>query len=674
MPVPLSGRTTRARRLRLPRLLALLTLIAAALLLSAPAASAHATLLLTTPQAGSSVAQAPDTLTLTFNEPVNTTTHAVRLTDVQGKPAPLGATQRAADGRTLRAALKSAPPAGVYLVQWQVTASDGDTMAGSYRFAIGPADAGLTTAPAATATPGQATTTALRWVLFTALAIAVGGAATRPLFALRAGPAGPTQPKARTQTAIWIGAAAALGLAALVVGEGSLPDGLPQLTPAQLTASIPGTLAAVEVLAFVAAALLARTRRPTWSLLPLTAVAIAEGLRGHPEAAAAGWGAALTTVHLLAAALWTGALVHTLRTARAWRDHPHLARTVVNDYARVALTLVLLVIATGTIATLVMIRRLGDLTSTGWGLALLAKLALVAAAALLAFLARRRVTDPAKRLSMWSAARAEAGILAAVLALSSLLTALAPPRTSADTAYTLPPAPNGPVIAVGTRAGEIGIHAQASRGRLVLNLSAPGTDPANPPRANVRLTATAATPGHTPRPLTLRPCGPACFTTPLTWRDGTTVLGLHAQATGWTGGNAAFSIPWPAKPAPAALRRVTTAMRNAGPVTLYEQTTSDTSRPLAKPTRLDLTGRRFLDAEPYTDGRATVVNQADTGPDGTTFLLGYPAERIEIRLLTAPDGRILRETLTAPNHLIERTFVYPERTEDEHDGSHTDRR
>ncbi|MFJ7244351.1 hypothetical protein ACIQWA_06825 [Kitasatospora sp. NPDC098652] len=79
-----------------------------------------------------------------------------------------------------------------------------------------------------------------------------------------------------------------------------------------------------------------------------------------------------------------------------------------------------------------------------------------------------------------------------------------------------------------------------------------------------------------------------------------------------------------------------------------------------EPKTLSLDGPGFLAAEPYTSGRATVVDQGETGPEGTTVLLAYPAEQIEIRLLTAPDGSLRRETLVAPNHLVERTFHYPD--------------
>lgn len=40
--------------------------------------------------------------------------------------------------------------------------------------------------------------------------------------------------------------------------------------------------------------------------------------------------------------------------------------------------------------------------------------------------------------------------------------------------------------------------------------------------------------------------------------------------------------------------------------------------------------------------------------------LAYPAEHTQLDLTLDETGRILHETLTAPNHLVTRTFVYPE--------------
>lgn len=47
--------------------------------------------------------------------------------------------------------------------------------------------------------------------------------------------------------------------------------------------------------------------------------------------------------------------------------------------------------------------------------------------------------------------------------------------------------------------------------------------------------------------------------------------------------------------------------------------------------------------------------------------LAYPAEHTQLDLTLDETGRILHETLTAPNHLVTRTFVYPETGEEGHE-------
>jgi copper transport protein len=66
-------------------------------------------------------------------------------------------------------------------------------------------------------------------------------------------------------------------------------------------------------------------------------------------------------------------------------------------------------------------------------------------------------------------------------------------------------------------------------------------------------------------------------------------------------------VPWPAQPGDHTLAAVTAALRAAGQITIYEQVTSDTSRPAQAPYRLDLTGGFFLAQEPYATGVAPIA-------------------------------------------------------------------
>ena len=46
---------------------------------------------------------------------------------------------------------------------------------------------------------------------------------------------------------------------------------------------------------------------------------------------------------------------------------------------------------------------------------------------------------------------------------------------------------------------------------------------------------------------------------------------------------------------------------------------------------------------------------------GQVLLLGYPAQNIWIRLTIGRGDRITAETLADPDHLITRTYTYPEK-------------
>jgi copper transport protein len=121
-------------------------------------------------------------------------------------------------------------------------------------------------------------------------------------------------------------------------------------------------------------------------------------------------------------------------------------------------------------------------------------------------------------------------------------------------------------------------------------------------------------------------------------------------------------ITWPPQPDPAALQRVVTAMRGVPDLILHERVTSDVRQGLGTgtPHRRQLSGARFVDSEPYGQGSAPLSSQLAGQDDQMRLALGYPAENTQLELVLAPGGRILRETLTAPNRLLTGTFLSPE--------------
>lgn len=635
--------------------------VAAVLMLGvgfAPAASAHASLLFTTPSVGSSVAAVPPSLTLIFDQRVTLSGRAVRIAGSDGAQREVGSVVLGSGGSVVTAVVPGRLPSGVYTVTWQVLAQDGDAVTGSYQFAVGPSAQGALSAGGlgSAATSGRSTTTVLRWVLFAALAMVLGEAvAVR--WGRRALPGEGRLPRRWTLAAVVAGLGAALGLVAVIVGDGSVLSAVTDPAFGQLD-SRPGVLTLVEMGAFTAGVLLG-WRWPGWVWVAASVVVVAEGLRAHPQAFLPGWGALATTVHLGAAAVWVGGLVYVVRCAVCWRSAPTAGWAVLGSYARLAAWLFAAVVSTGVVSALVVV-PLSSITSTGYGRWLLVKLGLVAAVSGCALAGRWRLRRREGSVPV-GVVRAEAGLLGAVLGVTAVLGASAPPRQGGGALQVAPPA-TGPVVQVGARTGEIGVSVAASDGQVVLQLTAPGSD-APGADAEYRLSATLADPAGATRTLRVRGCGVGCFVAPVAWGKGTSHLTLQVTANGWQGGTASVAVLWPAHPDPEALERLARVLSGTGTLTVYERVTSDTTRGLGIPHSLTPTGQQFLTSEPYSGGRAASVNTVP-GPDGTTtVLLGYPAEKTQIELTVGADGRPQRETLTAPNHLVTRTFIYPERDE-----------
>ncbi|WP_405646038.1 CopD family protein [Streptomyces uncialis] len=290
--------------------------------------------------------------------------------------------------------------------------------------------------------PGTAGIGLLRTVMFAALAVqageVLGGWLTRRV------PQAPEDiPRAWSGYAAWAGTVAALGLASVVATGNLVPSKLSDMDIGGLYQSRDGALALIEVNAFVAAGLLARSRRPVVQALPLAAVVVAEALRAHPVTELRPMvGAGLTLVHLLCASLWAGGLLYAVRVGWRWRvSAPHAGAALLALYARVAALLIAGVTATGLVSTL---RRMPpdtlfeQLRTTSYGRVLLAKVLLMVAVAALALAARqrlrrrdrrrgRRSRQAADALHAFVPARVEVALLGLVVAVSALLTALPVP-------------------------------------------------------------------------------------------------------------------------------------------------------------------------------------------------------------------------------------------------------
>jgi copper transport protein len=266
-----------------------------------------------------------------------------------------------------------------------------------------------------------------RGLMLAGLALALGGLAGRGLSRQYKGARPGPLPAPWALRGALLGAAASAALLITAVAGPDLATRLARPSPPGLPSGGTAKIAAAELALFALAAILLRLRRPGWGAVLLSGVVIAEGIRSHPEGVLPGAGAFVTYCHLFPAVLWAGMLCYALRAAIAWRDHPVAAHGIVKLYATAAAWLFVLVIVTGVVSALVLV-PLGSLVTTTYGLFLVAKAAVVCAAAGLAVAGRlwlRR--QPAGRIGPALATRLEVAALALVLAITGILTVLTPP-------------------------------------------------------------------------------------------------------------------------------------------------------------------------------------------------------------------------------------------------------
>lgn len=648
-------RTRRNGPIKAVLFLAGIGLIAASVLGGAAPAFAHATLLFSTPAANSTVPVAPTELSLVFDETVTIDKTPITLAGPHGAVA-VGAAVLGSGGTSVNVKVSSAAGRGIYTVHWQVTADDGDVIAGSYPFAVGPAAASSLSGTSAVDTRGAWETGVLRGLLFAALALSLGELWGPRL--LRRIPNAPAPARSWMPWAPLLGGAASLGLALGLLGNGSVFAGIVDPTFGVLT-SRPGIVAMIEIVGFFLAVIAVWIRHPAWAWLPLVAVVGGEVFRAHPGIANPLLGMPLTVLHLAGAALWVGTLVYVLRTVVAWRHQPGSARAAIAAYSRPAIWLFVIVVATG-LASGLLLLPLNEVLTTDYGRVLLIKVFLVVVAAGFAWTARRRLHRKMVLVRLGRPARMEAISLAVVLALSAVLTVLPPP---ADPNAPLPFAPpaSGPAVPVAALAGVVNINVQASAGQLVVQLNAPeiSDQPGHPAPATSTLTGVLAGPTGKATALTFRSCGTGCFFTSVKWKNGASQLTFTPKVGSWASHKAAMTVQWPPRPAGDLLARAVAAMNAEPALTLYERVTGDSSRGPGPLQVFPMSGAEFIQHTLYASGKVPAIVRLPDVNGNRRLAISYPADNAVDELTIAPNGRILSETLTASD-LISKTVVYHE--------------
>ncbi len=622
------------------------------------AALAHPALVETTPGAGYAVTSPPEAVTVAFNEPVTPVGDALTLRLSDGASIPL-AVDLQQGGSSLRGVPAEELAVGSYEASYRVVALDGDLIEGSFAFGVAtPVAAGSSAGGTSQDDPDEVRpgTALSRALLFLGLALALGGTAGAVIARREVGDLAATRP--------WIRLGALLGLAGATLMLLQVASLRPSEVPALLQTSAPARLLAAEAALFLFAVVVARApRRGAVASVALTGVVLLEGIRAHPGEAVGSFGVLLTVVHLAAAAVWVGGLVHVVRLAVAWRGRSLATWMVVGAYARVAAALFLVVLLTGTLSALLLLPTLSDWSGTTYGQVLLLKLGLFTAAVAAALTARirhRRGVDNGADVvngrdrrpwALSKAARVEAALLALVVVATAGLTSATPPRLVSQTA--LLPAPTGAVLRVAERVNHVTVALVASDGRLEARAYAPGPQE----EVDYDLDLAVEAPDGQVSSADLQPCGVACWSADVDWSTGVSVVLADVTATGWDGGTAHIEVRWPPEPANDLLRTVQTVM---GAQSKIETTESVTSGFGAAPTTTSArTGQDYLEDEPWSDAGVTDPVRYDT--DGARRLaFAMPVLGYHFTMTLDEQNRIVATRVVTSKHLIQRRYSYPE--------------
>ena len=455
------------RRLRTP-LIALAAL--AAVLALAAGASAHAYLIRTVPPASQILNTPPAQVALSFDEAVEPRFAIISVTNALGRRVTTGSVSRdPADPDTLVVPLKPHLPEGWYLIFWRAISVDGHPVDGAFTYAVGPdpGPAPQFPVPNVSATAVTAQLLVARWVMFLSVMVAIGLLAMRLLIArsvVRRLPDVSLRAVSRAQIA-----ASVIGLIAIPVyldfsvANDSLRSvfDLGTLVPLFRVTAFGRAYVDLEACfaLFCFAAWVAlrvdRPERPQRSVAELAAgtgaafaagaVLVIPGAAGHAaQTSPRGFSLLLDWLHLAAGSIWLGGLVGLIVL---WQALPSGAQRVaalsrvVPRFSKVALVSVLVLLSSGTIATIFHMPTLDAIWKTGYGVAIIVKIGLLAAAVALASgnlrtsVPRLRAArnDPAGASGAGAAAllrrliSGEAVIVTGAVFTAALLSSLAPP-------------------------------------------------------------------------------------------------------------------------------------------------------------------------------------------------------------------------------------------------------
>lgn len=383
-------------------------LLAAAGLLPASSAFAHAALVVSEPANNDLLPRPPERIRIAFSEPVDTRASGMRLLDGAGNLLEIGEVTFSNQNTTMTATVTALEP-GIYNVQWNnVSTVDGHSLLGSFPFTVLNPDG---TAPETTNTVGAigsdpdpaplADGVTVRYLALFGLAMIAGIGMLVLIW-----PGMPeTTRKLLGTVALGTGGllliAVMLNLRVIRVEFASL-----SLIDVVFTTRIGGfwltRLGAALLIAVTATMIFDAPRKGAIGLLAGSSISIlAFAMTSHAAAGTgSAWGTAIDFVHGVAAIIWVGALTAVALAAKSALSSGPSAR-VLGRFSLTASLMVFLLLTTGLLSTFIEVNTPDRLTDTRYGWTLVAKLALLVPLLLVALYNARW----GKKLLVSSAAR-----------------------------------------------------------------------------------------------------------------------------------------------------------------------------------------------------------------------------------------------------------------------------
>lgn len=330
--------------------------------------------------------EAPESVTLTFDEPVRLTDREITVYDADG-----GAVESAATSSGTEVTVDLPDPAavdrGTFVVAWFVLSSDGHPISGSLSFSVGERSDQVAAPPPAPTSSGVVTTTqgVLGGLMYVGLLLAAGLAAFVALVLPTS--YGGDRVRTRIRRVLRLAAGTSAVAAVLLVpvsaayaqGE-ELTAVLGGFDPGLVTDELVSTVVLLLGLATVVAATTTTApdaRRRLVLLAGAAGAVVAPAVVGHTRSyQPLALLVAADVVHVAAGAVWLGGLVGLVLALRALSGRELLAATTLARFSSLAALLLVAVAAAGAVLGWRILGSWSAFVDTTYGLLLLVKIAL----------------------------------------------------------------------------------------------------------------------------------------------------------------------------------------------------------------------------------------------------------------------------------------------------------